>query len=47
MDDKRRNVMIMTLSIMAFFANGDNYAVAPLLINIAKDLNIGIGNAAA
>lgn len=39
--------MIMTLSIMAFFANGDNYAVAPLLINIAKDLNIGISNAAA
>lgn len=47
MDNKRRNIMIMTLSIMAFFANGDNYAVAPLLINIAKDLNIGISNAAA
>jgi predicted MFS family arabinose efflux permease len=47
MDNKRRNIMIMTLSIMAFFANGDNYAVAPLLINISKDLNIGISSAAA
>lgn len=46
MNNKSRNTMIMTLSIMAFFANGDNYAVAPLLINIAKDLNIGISNAA-
>jgi predicted MFS family arabinose efflux permease len=47
MDNKRRNIMVMTLSIMAFFANGDNYAVAPLLINISKDLNIGISSAAA
>ncbi|WP_163195653.1 MFS transporter [Clostridium thermarum] len=47
MESKRKNIMIMTLSIMAFFANGDNYAVAPLLINIAKDLNIGISSAAA
>lgn len=47
MNNKSRNTMIMTLSIMAFFANGDNYAVAPLLINITKDLNIGISNAAA
>lgn len=46
MDVKKRNVMIMILSIMAFFANGDNYAVAPLLINISKDLNISIGSAA-
>jgi predicted MFS family arabinose efflux permease len=46
MDNKRRNIMIMALSIMAFFANGDNYAVAPLLINISKDLNIGISSAA-
>jgi len=38
--------MIMTLGIMAFFANGDNYAVAPLLINISKDLNINISTAA-
>lgn len=31
MENKRKNNMIMTLGIMAFFANGDNYAVAPLL----------------
>lgn len=47
MDNKRRNSMIMILSFMAFFANGDNYAVAPLLINIAKDLNLGISSAAS
>lgn len=31
---------------MAFLANGDNYAAAPLIINIAKDLNITIDVAA-
>lgn len=46
MDTKKRNVMVMILSLMAFFANGDNYAVAPLLINISKDLGISIGSAA-
>ncbi|MDK2799670.1 MAG: hypothetical protein PWP27_2017 [Clostridiales bacterium] len=46
MDAKKRNVIVMILSMMAFFANGDNYAVAPLLINISKDLNISIGSAA-
>ena len=46
MDNKRRNTMLMTLGIMSFFANGDNYAVAPLLINISKDLNINISTAA-
>ena len=46
MEDKRRNTMIMALGIMAFFANGDNYAVAPLLINISKDLNLSISTAA-
>jgi len=48
MDNKitTKNKMIMTLGIMAFFANGDNYAVAPLLINISKDLNISISTAA-
>jgi MFS family permease len=46
MDAKKRNAMVMILSMMAFFANGDNYAVAPLLINISKDLSISIGSAA-
>lgn len=46
MENKRRDTMIMVLGIMAFFANGDNYAVAPLLINISKDLNLTISTAA-
>lgn len=31
---------------MAFLANGDNYAAAPLLLNIAKDLNLNVETAA-
>jgi len=31
---------------MAFLANGDNYAAAPLIINISKDLNLTISVAA-
>lgn len=46
MENKRRDNMIKILGIMAFFANGDNYAVAPLLINISKDLNLSISTAA-
>jgi predicted MFS family arabinose efflux permease len=46
MSTDKRNMMVMVLSLMAFLANGDNYAVAPLLINIAKDLKIDIGSAA-
>jgi len=46
MSTDKRNLMVMVLSLMAFLANGDNYAVAPLLINIAKDLKIDIGSAA-
>jgi predicted MFS family arabinose efflux permease len=46
MENKRKNTMLMTLAIMSFFANGDNYAVAPLLINISKDLNLTISTAA-
>lgn len=46
MDTKTRSRMIMILSFMAFFANGDNYAAAPLLINISNDLGINIGSAA-
>jgi len=46
MDSKKLNKMVLILGIMAFFANGDNYAVSPLLIDIARDLNISIGDAA-
>ncbi|AFA49021.1 MFS transporter [Acetobacterium woodii] len=43
---KDKNKMIMVLGLMAFLANGDNYAAAPLLINIASDLNLTISVAA-
>jgi predicted MFS family arabinose efflux permease len=38
--------MIVILGFLAFFTNGDNYAAAPLLIDIARDLNVNIGSAA-
>lgn len=45
MDNKKSNSIIMILGIMAFFANGDNYAVSPLLGNIASDLGLTISQA--
>ncbi len=36
----------MILGFMAFFANGDNYAVAPLIVDIASDLQIPVNSAA-
>jgi predicted MFS family arabinose efflux permease len=38
--------MILLLGLMAFLANGDNYAAAPLLLNIATDLNLSVETAA-
>ncbi len=46
MKNKKLKGMLLILGFMAFFANGDNYAVAPLLVNIAKDLQIEISSAA-
>lgn len=43
---QNKNKMIMVLGMMAFLANGDNYAAAPLIINISKDLNLTISVAA-
>jgi len=43
---ENKNKMIMVLGLMAFLANGDNYAAAPLIINIANDLNLTISVAA-
>lgn len=43
---ENKNKMIMVLGLMAFLANGDNYAAAPLIINIASDLNLTISVAA-
>lgn len=44
--NNKQNKLIILLGLMAFLANGDNYAAAPLLINIAKDLNLTIETAA-
>ena len=43
---QNKNKMIMVLGLMAFLANGDNYAAAPLIINISRDLNLTISVAA-
>lgn len=43
---KNKNKMLLVLGLMAFLANGDNYAAAPLLLNIAKDLNLNVETAA-
>ncbi len=38
--------MILVLGTMAFWCNGDNYAAAPLLVEIARDLHLDISQAA-
>jgi len=38
--------MILILGMMAFFCNGDNYAAAPLIVEIARDLHLDISQAA-
>ncbi len=43
---KRMNKIIFILGFLAFFTNGDNYAAAPLLIDIARDLHVSISSAA-
>lgn len=43
---KNKNKMLLLLGLMAFLANGDNYAAAPLLLNIARDLNLTVETAA-
>ncbi|MBF9019010.1 MULTISPECIES: MFS transporter [unclassified Oceanispirochaeta] len=45
MKDKR-NIMILSLGLLAFMTNGDNYAAAPLLLKISEDLGIGLQQAA-
>jgi len=42
----KKNKLILILGIMSFLANGDNYAAAPLIINIASDLNLTLSVAA-
>lgn len=43
---KNKNKMLFILGIMAFLANGDNYAAASLISNIANDLNLPVSTAA-
>lgn len=43
---EKKNKMILLLGMMAFLANGDNYAAAPLIIKIASDLQLTLSTAA-
>lgn len=43
---KKQNQMLIVLGLMAFLANGDNYAASALLIDISKDLSISFETAA-
>jgi predicted MFS family arabinose efflux permease len=43
---EKKNRMLLVLGLMAFLANGDNYAAAPLIINISMDLSLKVSTAA-
>lgn len=45
MKSTQLNKLIFLLGFLAFFTNGDNYAAAPLLIDIARDLRIEVSAA--
>lgn len=40
MDKRGSERMVLVLGLMAFWCNGDNYAAAPLIVEIAKDLHL-------
>ncbi|MFP4561725.1 MAG: MFS transporter [Spirochaetia bacterium] len=44
-ENRENRILLFLLGFLAFWANGDNYAVAPLLINIASDLRLEISRA--
>lgn len=46
MKNQDANRTILILAMMAFFCNGDNYAAAPLIVEIARDLHLDISQAA-
>ena len=46
MDKQGSRRMVLVLGLMAFWCNGDNYAAAPLLVEIARDLHLDISRAA-
>lgn len=41
------NTIIFLLGLLLFLANGDNYAAAPLIVNIAEDLDFSVNAAAS
>ena len=43
---KQTSMLLFALGFLAFWANGDNYAAAPLLVSIAQDLNLAVPTAA-
>jgi predicted MFS family arabinose efflux permease len=46
MENRDTHKMILILGMMAFFCNGDNYAAAPLIVEISRDLHLDISRAA-
>jgi len=46
MQSKNSKLIVLLLGALAFLTNGDIYAAAPLLINIANDLNVTVSKAA-
>lgn len=46
MDKEGSRRMVLILGLMVFWANGDNYVAAPLIVEIAKAFHLDIGTAA-
>ena len=46
MDKAEARLMVMVLGIMVFWANGDNYVAAPLIVEVARDFHLEISAAA-
>jgi predicted MFS family arabinose efflux permease len=46
MDKAEARLMVMVLGIMVFWANGDNYVAAPLIVEVARDFHLEISTAA-
>ncbi|MEF8874849.1 MAG: MFS transporter, partial [Candidatus Thermoplasmatota archaeon] len=43
---REKKLLVYLLGFMGFWVMGDNYAAAPILVDIAADFNVGIGTAA-
>lgn len=46
MENIKKNKILVILGLMAFLANGDNYATASMMSNIASDLGLSVSSAA-